>query len=283
MENDLRPDHLQPPADAEFVKCAAIKRDDGIILAGRNHAFVIQHSPEGTCKKNSQQGFITSKARFVNRSEAGDIAFAAGQIKKPTNLLFSEDITQDNPWAGEIITTQADTIEALQAENVTISEQLEASCKDNDALRTRIGELEGEIKEEAGKVFTTENVYICKCGRVTGDPSEYPDDYGTLGSDSGICCHDCGNEEFETIEALRTQLAAHRWIPVSEGLPEVENPKGEPVLFIKLIQPPRCYKSEIRWCHPDDWGSKTAIAFDYTHWTFLSALPAEQALTPESE
>ena len=85
----------------ETIKCAAIKRSDGIILAGRNHAFIIQHSPENTCKNNSQQGFITSTARFVSRSEGGEIAFTAGQITKPTDMLFSEDITQDNPWAGE--------------------------------------------------------------------------------------------------------------------------------------------------------------------------------------
>ncbi len=87
----------------ETIRCAAIKRVDGIIIAGRNHSFIIQHSPKGTCKKNSEQGFITSEARFVGRSEAAEIAYKAEQIKKPTNLLFSEDITQDNPWAGEVI------------------------------------------------------------------------------------------------------------------------------------------------------------------------------------
>lgn len=87
----------------ETIRCAAIKRSDGIILAGRNHAFIIQHSPENTCKNNSQQGFITSRARFVSRVEAGEIAYAVGQITNPTTMLFSEDITQDNPWAGEMV------------------------------------------------------------------------------------------------------------------------------------------------------------------------------------
>ena len=90
-------------AKMEKINCAAIKRSDNIIIAGRNHAFVFQHSPKGTCGQNSEQGFITSNARFVGRTEAADIAFEAGQIKKPTNVLFSEDITGDNPWAGEII------------------------------------------------------------------------------------------------------------------------------------------------------------------------------------
>ncbi len=90
-------------AKMEKINCAAIKRSDNIIIAGRNHAFVFQHSPKDTCGQNSEQGFITSNARFVDRTEAADIAFEAGQIKKPTNVLFSEDITGDNPWAGEII------------------------------------------------------------------------------------------------------------------------------------------------------------------------------------
>ncbi len=101
----------------ETIKCAAIKRSDGIILAGRNHAFIIQHSPENTCKNNSQQGFITSTARFVSRSEGGEIAFTAGQITKPTDMLFSEDITQDNPWAGE-------QVEQLQSQLATEQEKV---------------------------------------------------------------------------------------------------------------------------------------------------------------
>jgi len=95
----------------ETIVCAAIKRSDGIILAGRNHAFLINNSPKDTCKKNSQQGFLTSEGRFVSRSEAGDIAFKAGQTKDDS-LLFSEDITKDNPWAGEVITSLRDKLKA---------------------------------------------------------------------------------------------------------------------------------------------------------------------------
>jgi hypothetical protein len=127
-----------PPEPGEFVCCAAIKRTDGIILAGRNHAFIIKHSPKDTCRgDNSLQGFITSKARFVGRSEAGEIAFGAGQIKKPTNLLFSEDITQDNPWAGEQITT-------LQAR---IGE-LGRGIIDRDSAIGRRGRRIDELKEK---------------------------------------------------------------------------------------------------------------------------------------
>ena len=37
-------------------------------------------------------GFLTSKDRFVERKEAGEIAFKAGQIKELTGHLYSEDI-----------------------------------------------------------------------------------------------------------------------------------------------------------------------------------------------
>ena len=38
------------------------------------------------------QGFLTSKNRFVNRSEAAKIAIEAGQIQTETPRLFSEDL-----------------------------------------------------------------------------------------------------------------------------------------------------------------------------------------------
>ncbi len=98
----------------ETIKCAAIKRSDGIIIAGRNHAFCITYSPDGTCKNNSEQGFLTSTARFVGRQEAARIAHAAGQIKEQTDILFSEDITGDNPWAGEIIEKLEAELERLR-------------------------------------------------------------------------------------------------------------------------------------------------------------------------
>lgn len=38
------------------------------------------------------EGFLTSKDRFVDRKEGGEIAFAANQIPEPTDCLFSEDL-----------------------------------------------------------------------------------------------------------------------------------------------------------------------------------------------
>lgn len=49
---------------------------------------------------------------------------------------------------------------------------------------------------------TVETTYICTCGRVM----TVLDDFDTLGSDSGICCPDCGNEEFQSITELQAEL-----------------------------------------------------------------------------
>lgn len=94
----------------EKIKLAAIRRkSDGMVFTGRNHSEVILSRvfngiSELKLKENTQ-GFVTFENRFVDRKEGGKIAFEAGQIKKPTDFLFSEDITGDNPWAGDQIKT----------------------------------------------------------------------------------------------------------------------------------------------------------------------------------
>ena len=42
--------------------------------------------------KTTIQGFLTSDNRFLNRYDAGKIAFEAGQTSKLIDYLFSEDI-----------------------------------------------------------------------------------------------------------------------------------------------------------------------------------------------
>lgn len=134
----------------ETIISAAIKRSDGIILAGRNHAFVIQHSPEGTCKNNSQQGFITSLARFVGRTEAASIAFLAKQIKDPSNhFLFSEDITQDNPWAGEQIeqlqsqlANHHKRVSELTSECLEVEDDISKAYTEINGLKSQLAEAE---------------------------------------------------------------------------------------------------------------------------------------------
>lgn len=107
----------------EYILCAAIWYDDGIehkenaipyvqtgiVLAGHRHYNVISLMPTGKDylkdfpERNllkmedfkSTQGFITSNARFVNREEAAEIAFNAGQVDedvKKRGKLFSEDL-----------------------------------------------------------------------------------------------------------------------------------------------------------------------------------------------
>jgi len=68
---------------------------DGLILCGRRHPDIIgQYTvlKGRTALQKYEQGFLTSKNRFVSRSEAAKIAFAAGQIGKPKDSLFSEDL-----------------------------------------------------------------------------------------------------------------------------------------------------------------------------------------------
>ena len=66
----------------EKIKAAAIKRSDGVISTHISHCAIISHSPEGTCKEGSSQGFITTTGRFVDRKEAAEIALSSGQISK---------------------------------------------------------------------------------------------------------------------------------------------------------------------------------------------------------
>lgn len=99
----------------EYIICAAIWYEDlptskmlpvniekGIVICGHRHAHCISavismcglrtvtYSEDGVGKNT--QGFLTSKNRFLNRKEAGEIAFQSGQISEETNCLFSEDI-----------------------------------------------------------------------------------------------------------------------------------------------------------------------------------------------
>lgn len=42
--------------------------------------------------KTTIQGFLTSQGLFVNRKEAGEIAFEAKQFSVSNDFLFSEDL-----------------------------------------------------------------------------------------------------------------------------------------------------------------------------------------------
>lgn len=70
--------------------------DKGMVVCGFRHCNCITTASlldEGYFKdKEVTQGFLTDENTFVNRIEGGEIAFAAGQIKKLTTCLFSEDL-----------------------------------------------------------------------------------------------------------------------------------------------------------------------------------------------
>lgn len=101
--------------DGEYILCSAIWYKDlptqnllatniekGIIVCGHRHAHII-----ATVKAlaelrtvrlgadsvgETEQGFLTSKNRFVSREEAAIIAFSTGQIAIEKQTLYSEDV-----------------------------------------------------------------------------------------------------------------------------------------------------------------------------------------------
>jgi len=91
-----------------FILCAAIHYlygnryshqpkniDKGYVLCGRrHHNCILTGSIFGvkTTTNNSIQGFLTSIDTFVNREEAGTIAYMAKQTDVEKNMLFSEDL-----------------------------------------------------------------------------------------------------------------------------------------------------------------------------------------------
>ena len=78
----------------EYILCAAIKRierkkcepyydemnDICFIEIGYRHHDILQRFQGEVSKKSKDQGFYTSKGRFVDREEAAYIALLAGQI-----------------------------------------------------------------------------------------------------------------------------------------------------------------------------------------------------------
>lgn len=103
----------------EYILCAAIwykkiymkKNIPAVLPININKGLVVTGHRHGQCiwtvasltglrtvskgekaTGESEQGFLTNLNRFVDRIEAADIAFMAGQIKKETSMLFSEDL-----------------------------------------------------------------------------------------------------------------------------------------------------------------------------------------------
>lgn len=81
----------------EICICAAVKDDTGYVWRGHRHSDCIlllwqQHRTF----KNTNQGFITSKNRFVDRSEGYKLQLAADVLSFSGGyrgeLLYSEDL-----------------------------------------------------------------------------------------------------------------------------------------------------------------------------------------------
>jgi len=73
--------------------------DRGIVISGWRHGNCIYQMYAITGLKSNPdeageevQGFLTNKNRFVDREEAAQIAFNAGQTETLLNRLFSEDL-----------------------------------------------------------------------------------------------------------------------------------------------------------------------------------------------
>lgn len=58
---------------------------------GYRHADIIYKYAD-CIDQSDTGGFITSKGRYVNRREAAEIAYNAGQINEKKSFLYSEDL-----------------------------------------------------------------------------------------------------------------------------------------------------------------------------------------------
>jgi hypothetical protein len=103
----------------EYILCAAIWYKDiplkkeisgvlpknidmGLVVLGHRHGQCMWTMTSLTglrtceigedCSGEHEQGFLTNKNRFVDRVEAAQIAFAAGQTEDLRTRLFSEDL-----------------------------------------------------------------------------------------------------------------------------------------------------------------------------------------------
>jgi hypothetical protein len=86
-----RPEALQPRGFSPY------NVDRGIVFCGWRHTNCLYQMVAITGKMQHEvgeeiQGFLTSKNRFVDREEGGEIAFSAGQTKELKKFLYSEDL-----------------------------------------------------------------------------------------------------------------------------------------------------------------------------------------------
>lgn len=90
----MDPDPTKRVENKETIVQAAMKFPDGEIFTGEQHSEILAKLPweKLRTQKEAENGFVTSKGRFVSRKEAEDIAFDAGQIKVKMGKLISQNL-----------------------------------------------------------------------------------------------------------------------------------------------------------------------------------------------
>jgi len=83
----------------EICICAAVKDETGYIWRGHRHGDCMVSALNAHRKPTGEQGFMTSKNRFVNREEGRKLQDAAGIESAAVDdggyrykILFSEDL-----------------------------------------------------------------------------------------------------------------------------------------------------------------------------------------------
>lgn len=136
--------------EMEIIVAVAIKTKEGEVLVSRySHSELMAMFPDKF--KNAEQGFLTSKCRFVDRKDALKIANRYNQIKDNTqNELYSENIFLNEHM-------QKDKIEKLQKENENF-EKLNKDysysvdiVRENTRLRRQVFDLELENEKLKGQ------------------------------------------------------------------------------------------------------------------------------------
>lgn len=91
----MRPlvDRIKAYSRRRIVEAAVLV--DGEVFTGRRHPDAM--AAARAAKPNQSigqkaQGFVTAEGQFVSREKAAQLAFDAGQIRKPTEILASEDL-----------------------------------------------------------------------------------------------------------------------------------------------------------------------------------------------
>ena len=83
----------------EICICAAVKTEDGVLIRGHRHSdclYKIHSMGKTRLKEKNAQGFITSRNRFVDRTEGLKLQKEAGITSADPEgygyQLFSEDL-----------------------------------------------------------------------------------------------------------------------------------------------------------------------------------------------